>query len=68
MPDFLEAIHLDDVVFDVFVKSRTVGNETVHETKLVEINPFSETTDPALFDWRGGGDFDGSVRFRAECP
>jgi hypothetical protein len=64
LPDFLEAIHLDDVVFDVFVKSRTIGNETIHETKLVEINPFSEMTDPCLFDWRGGGDFDDSVRFK----
>lgn len=74
---FLPACHLDDVVFDVFVKKRSFGTrdgipgvkkasyeQRVWEVKLIEINPFFEFTDPCMFDWRDGGDFDGSFRWR----
>lgn len=64
--DFKKASHLDDVVFDVFVKLRRRGNESEYEVKLLEINPFFEMTDPCLFDWRNGGDFDGSFRTKGQ--
>jgi hypothetical protein len=60
-PLFQEASHLDSVVFDVWVKRRTHGDRSVAwECKLLEINPFSEMTDPCLFSWKDG--FDGSYR------
>lgn len=57
-PQFIKASHLDDVVFDVIVRNR----ESEWSCKLLEINPFLEMTDACLFDWRDGGDFDGSLR------
>lgn len=63
---FRAASHLDDVVFDVFVKVRKKGNETEVEVKLLEINPFFEMTDPCRFSWTGGGDFDRTFRFTGE--
>lgn len=66
---FLPAIHLDDVVFDVFVKCRSGSPAVfVNECKLIEINPFFQWTDPCLFDWRNGGDFDGSFRLNETPP
>lgn len=63
-PSFREASHLDSVVFDVFLKRWTArDNSRVWEVKLLEINPFFEFTDPCLFDWREGGQFNGSIRF-----
>lgn len=67
-PDFVAACHLDDVVFDIFVKLRTRGNETQTEIRLIEINPWGEFTDPCLFSWANGGDFDRSFRCNAEGP
>lgn len=57
-PQFIKASHLDDVVFDVVVRNR----ESEWSCKMLEINPFLEMTDACLFDWRDGGDFDGSLR------
>lgn len=60
---FREVSHLDDVVFDVVVSlgvEATAGGDSV---TLLELNPFFEKTDAALFSWRGGGDFDGSFRY-----
>jgi hypothetical protein len=48
---FVGAVHLDDVVFDVFAKTQRRENETVVDVRLVEINPWSTWTDPCLFDW-----------------
>ncbi len=68
-PDFQTACHLDDVVFDVIVyrkeyvpadKIRTI----TWEVKLLEINPFGDFTDPCLFSWHKGGDFDGTLRIK----
>jgi len=67
-PGFLAASHLADVVFDVFVRRRGRGSESEWEVRLVEINPFYEWTDPCLFDWRGGGDFDGTFRYQKVPP
>lgn len=62
--DFVKVCHLDDVVFDVYVKLRKRGCHREWEVRLIEINPFFEMTDPCLFDWRDDGkDFDGSFRF-----
>ena len=63
-PVFRESCHLDDVVFDIFVKIRKRDNTFETEVKLLEINPFFEMTDSSLFDWRDAGDFDGSFRYR----
>lgn len=56
-------IHLENVVFDVFVKQRNKNNTTEWVVKLLEINPFFEMTDPCLYTWVNGGDFDGKLRF-----
>ncbi len=69
-PRFREACHLDDVVFDVFVmRKEYVPADKIKtvtwEVKLLEINPFFEFTDPCLFSWQKGGDFDGSIRVKA---
>lgn len=67
-PGFRDACHLDDVVFDVFVRRRGRGNESEWEVRLLEINPLYEWTDPCLFDHRNGGDFDGSFRYQKAPP
>lgn len=78
---FLPACHLDDVIFDVYVKrlpgmsTRDIRPDTGQpsyqtfqwEIKLLEINPFFNFTDPCLFDWREDG-FDGEFRFRDYEP
>lgn len=61
--EFRDKCHLDDVVFDVWVKLLDAGNETAVEAKLIEINPLFEMTDPCLFDWHHPEQFDGSFRF-----
>lgn len=64
VPMFTAAIHLDDVVFDVFFKITEQSNQRQTEVKLLEINPFMEMTDPCLFDWRS--DFDRTFRFLSQ--
>jgi hypothetical protein len=62
---FRDATALRDVVFDVFIKMRTIApNSRDIEVKLLEINPFFELTDPCLFTWHTG--FDGSFRYNKE--
>lgn len=61
---FKKVCHLDDVVFDVYIKQHPCPqNELSWEVRLLELNPLMETTDPCQFDWRNGGDFDGSFRY-----
>lgn len=61
-PAFREASHLDDVVFDVYLKRWTRrDNYSEWECKLLEINPFFCMTDPCLFAWNK--EFDGGLRF-----
>jgi D123 len=55
----LPALHLDDVVADVFVTPQGTG----FRTTLIELNPFQPETDACLFSWARGGNFDGSFRF-----
>jgi len=62
----LPVIHLDNVVFDVWVMRRQHGNESVWEVRLLEINPFGPWTDPCLFSWKDGGNFDGTIRYMKE--
>lgn len=47
----LPALHLYNVVCDVFVKKRTHGNETHWDVRLLEINPHYPLTDPCMFKW-----------------
>jgi hypothetical protein len=61
-PSFRDASHLDDVVFDVWVKTHTMRDNTrIWEVKLVEINPFGPLTDPCLFAW--SRPLDGQFRY-----
>jgi D123 len=53
---FKTACHLDTVCFDVFLTTDAAGG---YVPRLVEINPFSDWTDPCLFK---DGVFDGSFR------
>jgi D123 len=55
----LPALHLKEVVADVFVEAQGKG----FRATLIELNPFVPATDPCLFTWANGGDFDGSFRF-----
>ena len=67
-PMFRKASHLNDVVFDVWVRVSTMRDNTRDwSVKLLEINPFFSLTDPCLFKW-SGDDFDGSFRFNKENP
>lgn len=60
---FVKAIHLDNVVFDVFIKIKLDHKERVGQIKLLEINPFFELTDPCLFNWNDMDLFDGRLLF-----
>jgi D123 len=55
----LPELHVDEVVADVFVEPQGKG----FRATLIELNPFMPATDPCLFNWASGGDFDGSFRF-----
>lgn len=62
--DFKEIVPFTDIIFDVFIKIKTKDSQRSLDVKLIEINPYSEMTDPCLYDWRK--DFPGnfSRRFR----
>ncbi len=51
---------LPDLALDVFAEPAADG----FRIRLVELNPLVQRTDPCLFTWADGGDFDGSFRFR----
>lgn len=55
------ALHMDTVVADAFVSPQGDGS---FATTLIELNPFVMRTDPCLYSWRNGGDFDGYIRYR----
>lgn len=65
--DFFEALrvasHIDDGVFDVFVKLNEQTTNGSAKAQLLELNPFFQKTEACLFHWGDGGDFDGSFRF-----
>lgn len=58
-PVLLESLHVPSVVADVFLEPQRTG----FRATLIELNPFGQETDPCLFNWAKGGDFDGSFRF-----
>jgi len=62
--DFAAASHLEDVVFDVFVRRKERGRDVEWQVKLLEINPFFRYTDPCLFDWDKPEEFDGTLKFK----
>lgn len=62
---FVQAVHLDDVVFDLAVQPPGGPNDGLPGLRLIELNPFGPQTDAVLFNWHangGKGDFDGSCR------
>jgi hypothetical protein len=63
---FREAVHLDDVVFDVFLLPRMVDGATEFDVRLLELNPYGRETDAGLFSWNEPDcerNFDGTLRF-----
>jgi hypothetical protein len=56
----LPRLPLPDVALDVFAEPGKDG----FRIRLVELNPMVQRTDPCMFTWANGGDFDGSFRFR----
>lgn len=60
---FVQACHLDNVVFDVIVILKQIKNEIQWEIKLLEINPFLNMTDPCLFDWNKPNEFNGTLKY-----
>jgi D123 len=65
--EFRDAVHLDDVVFDVFVEPEKAAGSRALSIRLLELNPFLPKTDACLFRWDWGradnGDFDASFRY-----
>ena len=59
--DLIDVLHMDSVVADVFVAQHD-GRD--FKTTLIELNPFLWRTDPCLYSWKSGGDFDGGFRYR----
>ena len=57
------ASHIDDGVFDVFVKLNEPTLNGSVKVQLLEVNPFFQKTDACLFHWGDSDDFDGSFRF-----
>lgn len=60
--EFRDAAHLNDVVFDVFLRK----NHMHYDVRLLEINPYGEWTDPCLYDWMKPNLFDGGMRWVRE--
>ena len=59
--ELIAALHIDTVAADVFVEPQA---DCDFKTTLIELNPFIQRTDPCLYSWRNGGDFDGGIRYR----
>jgi hypothetical protein len=55
---FIAASHLDTLTADVFACADT------NEVLLIEINPWSEETDPSLYDWHKAPPVDKMLRVR----
>jgi hypothetical protein len=58
----LPRLKLPDVVIDVIAEPIPNG----FRMRLIELNPLVQRTDPCLFSWDNGGDFDGSFRYRRD--
>ncbi|WP_421404872.1 hypothetical protein [Agrobacterium fabrum] len=58
---FREAAHIDDAIVDVYLRP---DNASGFEAVLLDLNPLIVRSDPCLFQWRNGGDFDRGLRFR----
>jgi hypothetical protein len=58
---FLTVSHLEDAIVDVFVEQTENYN---WQAVLLDINPLIWRSDPCLFSWQNGGDFDRGLRFR----
>lgn len=65
-PEFSQLSHLDNVVFDVYLKQRPYGDMTAWEVRLIEINPLFQLTDPCLFNWHKPEDFNGAFKYNRE--
>lgn len=61
---FRPVVHVEDVVFDVFVSVKERHSSKQIEVKLLEINPYGPWTDPCLFAWHRFEDFQGQLKYR----
>jgi hypothetical protein len=60
VPRLLLELHLNTVVADVWMYG--LGKTDALSVQLIELNPFDPATDPCLFDWTNGGNFDDRLR------
>ncbi|MEJ6402218.1 hypothetical protein [Yoonia sp. 2307UL14-13] len=60
-PQIGQALHMPDVVVDIELIPQARGALTM---TLIELNPYLSITDPCLFSWASGGNFDGTLRVR----
>jgi len=58
---FRQVSHLDSAAVDVRLEPLPDGR---FKAVLIELNPLIVRTDPCLFSWKNGGDFDGTFRYR----
>lgn len=58
---FRDVAHVDDAIVDVYLKPDDAAG---FEAVLLDLNPLILRSDPCLFQWRNGGDFDRGLRFR----
>lgn len=61
--ELVGVLHVDPVIVDVKL-TRSPANDYV--AQLVELNPFMPSSDPCLYSWKQGGDFDDSFRWLHE--
>jgi hypothetical protein len=57
---FSEVSHIVTVVADV-----SVEGTGPFDARLIELNPFIKRTDPCMYDWSHGGNFDRRLRYKS---
>ena len=60
-PQIGQALHMSDVVVDIELILQPGGAPI---GRVIELNPYLSITDPCLFSWANGGNFDGTLRVR----
>ena len=58
----LDELHLRTVVLDLWLEEDPDAPHGL-AAHLIELNPFDGRTDPCLYSWNRGGDFDGGFRY-----
>ncbi|MGC4392621.1 hypothetical protein [Agrobacterium sp. M50-1] len=58
---FTQVAHIDDAIVDIYLRPDDAAG---FEAVLLDLNPLILRSDPCLFQWKNGGDFDRGLRFR----